>query len=73
MYIDARTEELNTLGPVEELRQESENGAAFVMNISSTRVQEDMEDTDKTVCPGPELSSHAPLLCHASSSYELEL
>ena len=59
MYIDARTEELNTLGPMEELRQESENGAAFVMNISSTRVQEDMEDTDKNVGPGPELSSHA--------------
>ena len=73
MYIDVKTEKLSTLGPMEELRQESENGAAFVMNISSTRVQEDMEDTDKTVCPGPELSSHASLLCHASSSYELDL
>ena len=73
MYIDVKTEKLSTLGPMEELRQESENGAAFVMNISSTRVQEDMEDTDKNVGPGPELSSHAPLRCHASSSYELEL
>ena len=73
MYIDVRTEELSTLGPMEELWQESENGAAFVMNISSTWVQEDMEDTDKNVGPGPELSSHGPLLCHGSSSYELDL